>query len=180
MPARLRWAEVGAEVPHAGRVSETLGSEQDGWTEKRAEEELEERRVQVRKEGRRKLEPVSFAIYAREWVKTYRSGDSEQGGLKRSTRSGYESIIEKHLIPEFDRMQLDAIDTGALKRYVARKRQGVPPLAPRTINRHLNLVHLLFEAADEEKLIRSNPVSKKLRAKEPRRRWRILSPVARA
>ena len=39
------------------RVSETLGSELEGWTEKRAEEEREERRVQVRKEGRRKLEP---------------------------------------------------------------------------------------------------------------------------
>jgi hypothetical protein len=29
------------------RVSETLGSEHEGWTEKRAEEALEERRVQV-------------------------------------------------------------------------------------------------------------------------------------
>jgi hypothetical protein len=94
------------------RVSETLGSEQDGWTRKRAEEALEERRVQVRKEGRRKLEPVTFATFAREWVKTYRPGDPEQGGLKRSTREGYESIIEGHLIPELDRLQLAAIDTG--------------------------------------------------------------------
>jgi integrase len=60
---------------------------------------------------------------------------------------------------------------------VSHKRQGASPLAPRTINRHLNLLHLLFEAAGEEELIRSNPVSKKLRAREPRRRWTILSPV---
>jgi integrase len=60
---------------------------------------------------------------------------------------------------------------------VSHKRQGASPLAPRTINRHLNLLHLLFEAAGEEELIRSNPVSKKLRAREPRRRWTILSPM---
>jgi integrase len=159
------------------RVSETLGSELEGWTEKRAEEALEVRRVQVRKEGRRKLEPVSFATFAREWVKTYRPGDPEQGGLKRSTREGYESIIEGHLNPELGALKLAAIDTGRLKRYVARKRQGDPPLQGRTINRHLNLLHLIFGAAGDEELVRSNPVSKKLRAREPRRRWTILSPV---
>src|SRR5438477_8494061 len=75
------------------RVSETLGSELEGWDKKRAAEALEERRVQVRKDGRRKLEPVTFAAFAGEWVKNYRPGDPEQGGLKRSTREGYESII---------------------------------------------------------------------------------------
>ena len=155
------------------RVSETLGSELDGWTEKRAEEELEERRVQVRREGRRKLEPVTFETFAREWAKSYRPDDPERGGLKRSTRQGYQSIIDNHLVPELGALKLAAIDARELERYLDRK-QG---LAPRTRNRHLNLLSLVFKAAERRGLVRSNPVSAVERPREPRRHWRILSPV---
>ena len=50
----------------------------------RAEEELEERRVQLWKEGRRKLEPVTFGAFAREWLDSY----PDTKDLKRSTREG--------------------------------------------------------------------------------------------
>jgi hypothetical protein len=153
------------------RVSETLGSEHDGWTRKRAEEALEERRVAVRKEGRRKLAPVTFPTFAREWLDTY----PDTKDLKRSTRQSYESIIEGHLIPAFDRLQIAAIGVPELDRYLVRKRRA--GFAPGTLNRHLNLLHALFKAAEGRGLIRSNPVSAVDRAREPRRRWRILSPV---
>jgi integrase len=157
------------------RVSETLGSEREGWDKKRAAEALEERRVEVRKDGRRKLAPFTFAAFADEWVKNYRPGDPEQGGLKRSTREGYESIVEKHLVPELGRLQLAAIGVPELERYIARKReQG---LGPRTINRHLNLLHSLFKAGERRGLVRSNPSAAVVRPSEPRRRWRILTPV---
>src|SRR5438876_48698 len=78
------------------RVSETLGSELKGWDRKRAAEALEERRVAVRTEGRRKLEPIRFEAFAREWLASY----PDAKDLKRSTRQGYESIVELHLIPE--------------------------------------------------------------------------------
>ena len=129
----------------------------------------EERRVQVRKEGRRKLEPITFAAFAREWLESY--PDSKD--LKRSTREGYESIIDNHLIPELGTLKLAAIDTRQLERYLDRK-QG---LAPRTRNRHLNLLHSVFKAAERRGLVRSNPVSAVERPREPRRHWRILSPV---
>src|SRR5436190_19800560 len=151
------------------RVSETLGSELEGWDRKRAEEELDDRRVDVRREGRRKLEPVTFATFAREWLASY----PDAKDLKRSTREGYESIVEKHLIPELGRVQLAAIDARALDRYLAHKQA----LAPRTRNRHLNLLHSLFKAAEGRGLVRSNPVSAVERPREPRRRWRILSPA---
>jgi integrase len=152
------------------RVSETLGCEVDGWDKKRAEEELEERRVQVRKEGRRKLEPVTFAAFAREWID---ERDAE-GELKRSTRQGYRSIIEGHLIPGLGRRRLDSIDVGELERYKVAKRRDYEP---RTVNRHLNLLHSLFKSAEKRGLVRSNPVQAVDRPREPRRRWRILSPV---
>jgi integrase len=94
-----------------------------------------------------------------------------------TTRQGYESIVELHLIPELGRLQLVAIDARELDRYLARKRAQKPkPLAPRTLNRHLNLLHSLFKAAEGRGLVRSNPVSAVERPREPRRRWRILTP----
>jgi integrase len=153
------------------RVSETVGREKDGFTKKDAEDELQARLVDVKREGHRKLEPVTFASFSREWLETY----PDTKDLKRSTREGYESIIEGHLIPVFGTLKLAAIDTGRLNRYVTTKRQG--GLAPRTVNRHLNLLHSLFKAAESRGLVRSNPVSAVDRPREPRRRWTILSPV---
>jgi len=77
------------------------------------------------------------------------------------------------VIPELGPLQLAAIDARQLDRYLTRK-QG---LAPRSRNRHLNLLHSLFKAAEGRGLVRSNPVSAVERPREPRRRWTILSPV---
>jgi len=41
----------------------------------------------------------------------------------------------------------------------------------------LNLLHSLFKAAEGRTLVRSNPVSAVERPRDPRRRWRILTPV---
>jgi integrase len=125
----------------------------------------------VKREGRRRLEPIRFETFAREWLGTY----PDAKDLKRSTREGYESIVENHLTPAFGRLQLAAVDVGKLDAYVARKRRE--GLAPRTINRHLNLAHALFQAAEGRGLVRSNPVGAVERPREPRRRWRILTPV---
>jgi integrase len=153
------------------RVCETIGCETDGWTPRKARERLEELLVDVRREGRRRLEPTTLAAFAREWLDTY----PEAKGLKRSTREGYASIVELHLIPELGTQRLDAIDVADLDHYLASKRrQGY---APRTINRHLNLLSELFNAAARRGLVRSNPVVAVDRPKEPRRHWRILSPV---
>jgi integrase len=153
------------------RVSETLGREADGWDRRRAMEALRERLVDVKREGRRRLEPMRFDTFAREWLASY----PEQKDLKRSTRESYESIIERHLIPELGNRKLATIGVVELNRYLVSKRgRG---LQPRTLNRHLNLLHLLFKAAERRELVRSNPVSAVERPREPRRRWTILSPA---
>jgi len=102
---------------------------------------VKKRRVQVRKEGRRKLEPVTFAAFAAEWLATY----PDAHDLKRSTRQGYEGIIEKQLIPALGARKLAAIDVGELDRYLVRKRRD--GLALRILNQHLNLLHSAFKAA---------------------------------
>src|SRR5512132_1736243 len=73
------------------QVKETLGSERNGWTRERARGELEERLVDVRREQLTKPAKSTFAEFAREWLRTYPATK----GLKRSTRSGYETIVER-------------------------------------------------------------------------------------
>ena len=114
---------------------------------------------------------MTFEAFACEWLATY----PDTKDLKRSTRQGYESIIERHLIPELGPLQLPAVDVAQLDRYLTRKR--AEGLAPRRLNRHLNLLHSLLKAAEGRGLVRSNPVSAVERRREPRRRWTILSPV---
>jgi integrase len=156
----------------AGRqVKETLGRADEGWTRRKAEAELRARLTDVRREGRRKIEPVRFDTFTAEWLATVPAAK----GLKRSTREGYAGIINGHLNPAFGALKLESIDVGKVEAYVAAKRRA--GFAPRTINRHLNLLHLLFGAAVRRQLVRSNPVVNVDRPREPRRRWTILSPA---
>lgn len=128
------------------------------------------RLVDVTREGRRKLEPVRFETFAAEWIDK-RDAEDE---LKRSTLEGYRSIIENHLTPTLGRFHMGAIDAPQLERYKVTKRQT---LGPRTVNRHLNLLSLLFNAATKAGLARTNPVASVDRPKDPDNNWRILSPV---
>src|SRR3954451_23869456 len=49
------------------QVMETLGSERDGWTQRKAEAELRERRVRVERKCYRKPAALTFATYADTW-----------------------------------------------------------------------------------------------------------------
>jgi integrase len=153
------------------QVMETLGSEREGWTERKAKAELRHRLTDVERERLRKPEKVTLASFARQWLDTY----PDQKGLKRSTREGYKTIVEKHLIPAVGHNRLDTIDVDRLERYIADKRRS--GLQPRTVNRHLNLLNEILAAALRRQLIRMNPVSAVERPREPRRRWRILTPA---
>jgi integrase len=150
---------------------ETLGRARDGWTKRKAKAELHHRLADVDREGLRRVSPTTFETFAREWLGSYPNAKN----LKHSTRGSYETIVDKHLVPEFGSRKLEAISVGHLEDYVARKRRN--GLAPRSISRHLNLLHLILDAARKRGLVRTNPVADVDRPREPRRRWRILSPV---
>jgi integrase len=153
------------------RVCETIGSEHEGWTPRRAEQRLAELLVDVRREGRRKLEPVTLEKFAREWLDSYPASQE----LKRSTEDGYRSIVELHLLPALGGTRLDSIDVADLERYLSGKRRA--GYQPRTLNRHLNLLSGILNAALRRGLVRANPVAAVERPREPRRRWTILDPV---
>src|SRR5207247_4073123 len=83
------------------RVLETLGRE-PAWNRKRAEVELRRRLVDVEREGYRKPEKLTFALFAERWLTDYLPGR----GLKLTTVEGYQQTLRKHLLPAFGRYEL--------------------------------------------------------------------------
>src|SRR2546430_1032032 len=89
------------------RIKETLGSEHEGWTERKAEEALQDRLSDVRRDGYRAPDrKETFGPFAEAWLPTY----AETKGLKRSTRDSYRTIIENRLAPAFSSARFHEID----------------------------------------------------------------------
>ena len=108
------------------QVKETLGPAPE-WTKRRAEAALRNRLSDVEREGYRKPDAVTFQTVAEEWLATY----PDAHALKRSTREGYDLIVNVALVPAFGTLRLDQVDDERIERYVAdAARDG---LAPRTI-----------------------------------------------
>jgi integrase len=152
------------------QVKETLGREQDGWTGQKANAALDERLVDVRRDGLTKS-IHSFAEVANEWIATY----PKTKELKTSTIDGYKSIVEGHLIPAFGHLKIGDLDVHHLDRYVASMIES--GYSPGTVNRHLNVVYAVVKAARRRRLVRENVVDLVERPPEPRLRWEILSPA---
>lgn len=68
-------------------------------------------------------------------------------------------------------------DAGGEADRGVRRRQAKAGYAARTINRHFHLLNLILSAALRRGLVRINPVRSLDRPREPRRRWRILTPA---
>jgi integrase len=152
------------------QVKETLGREADGWTDKKAEAELEARLVDVRRDGLTKS-VHRFAEVASEWIDTY----PKTKRLKTSTIDGYHQLIDGHLIPAFGHLKIGELDVQHVDRYVAAKtKKGY---SARTVNRHLNVLYGILKAARRQRLIRENVVELVERPAEPRLRWEILTPA---
>jgi integrase len=162
----LKFVDAAGEL-----VWERLGTDEDGWTRPKAKKELEQRLVDVRRDGYRAPDGTTLADVAREWLETYPTTKQ----LKRSTRRGYTTIVEKYLIEHLGETPIDRLDVGDLDRYVADRLKG--GLAAASVNRHLNVISLIVRAARKQGLMRSNPVELVDRPRAARRRWRILTPA---
>ena len=152
------------------QVMETLGRSPE-WTRRKSEAALRHRLADVEREGFTRPRPLDFATFADAWLDEY----PEARGLKHSTRRGYEIILDRHLKPALGRLRLAEIDVEAVERFVVEKRRA--GLSPATVNRALNVLSLVLNAAIRRGLLRVNAVSLIERPRELRRRWRILSPV---
>ncbi len=140
----------------------TLGSDTDGWTKARAEEELQNVLADVRRGLWRPPEPPSpvqaptivptFHEFASEWF------DQKKPELRPATIAAYGQELSIHLLPFFAKHRLDQITVQEVDRYRQHKvREG--RIAARTINKTLTRLAQILEVAVEYDLIARNPAT---------------------
>ncbi|HLM26759.1 MAG TPA: site-specific integrase [Thermoleophilaceae bacterium] len=153
----------------------TLGTDAEGWTQARAEEELENVLADVRRgvwqpPSRQPVEPApdpSFHEFASEWF------DRHRQELRPRSREDYAWALSHHLLPFFAGHRLSEITVAEVDRYRARKlREGT--LAPNTLNKTLTRLAQVLEVAVEYGYLTANPArGRRRRAKSstPQRTW---------
>ena len=149
------------------QVMETIGSEREGWDRKKAEAELRERLVRVERKGWRKPAPLTFTSYTETW---FAEGPSRRN-WKPATVRAYK-FVRARLVDGFGPMPLGAIRPRHVAEWAAEHKGGAS-----TISRDLAILHAIFDSAEREELIDSNPAKRIERPKMPRRRWRLLEPA---
>jgi integrase len=77
--------------------------------------------------------------------------------FKPATQEDYRWRLERHLLPYFAEMPLDAIIFDAVERYIGAKLDTTQPLSPRSINMTVTLLGAILESAVERELITRNP-----------------------
>ncbi len=160
---RLKYTDASGK-----RVLETLPR---GTTAKGAKEALRDRESDVSRIGYRRPDKMTFGQFASEWLEPY----IERKQVKTATARGYRTVVSKHLVPAFGKLQLQSVDVEVIERQTAKwLRDG---LSPRTVNANLQVLGMIFKAARKRKLIMTNPVDDVDRPKQDEREWRILTPV---
>jgi integrase len=147
-------------------VVETLGKASDGWNRKKAEAELRERMVKVERKGWERPKPTLFADYARKW---FEEGPNRRR-WKPATIAAYR-YVEERLVDGFGAMPLASIRPRDVAAWVGAHKQGAS-----IVSRDLAILHAIFDSAEREELVDSNPAKRIERPRQPKRKWRLLEP----
>jgi hypothetical protein len=164
------------------RRSITLGTDADGWNDRRAERKLEDVLAEIRVGMWRPPAPseandereMTFHEFASRWWAARR------GELRHKTQLDYEWQLQKHLLPFFADYPVAKIDLALVERYredklIERERvraaaeAGYPirdkrgqrrmPMSNGSINKTLVTLAQILESAVERGLVDSNPAS---------------------
>lgn len=174
----------------------TLGANDDGWTRRRAEEELANVLADVRRgiwkppapESQPPAEEPTFHVYASEWL-----AQREQEGLKAKTITGLRWSLVNHLLPFFAEHRLSEITPREIKRYTQAKlaeraaieeakaeatRNGERfrqrSLSNGSINHTLRHLAQILDSAVDDEILASNAATgsrRRLKASKPARPW---------
>jgi integrase len=156
----------------------TLGTAEEGWDRRRAEEELANLLADVRRGIWRPSEPaqtkielgseISFHEFASEWLE-----EVNQEGLKPNTIAEYRWELCDHLLPAFAGHQLTEITVAEVDRYRQAK-VGEGALSATSINKTITRLGQILEVAVERELIARNPARgrrRHLKQRAPQRTW---------
>lgn len=154
----------------------TLGTADEGWSQRKAEDELAAAMAAVRAGTWQPAEPTApiqstdeptFHEFASEWFESNRHGWAER------TVDDYRWALTHHLLPHFAQHRLSAITIEEVDRFRAKKlREG--KLAPAQVNKVLKRLSQILEVAEEYGYILRNPArGKRRRAKvaKAQRSW---------
>ena len=155
----------------------TLGAAEDGWNQRRAEDELASAMAAVRAGAWQPAPPTAsvekarpeptFHEFASEWFETNRHGWAER------TVADYRWALIHHLLPHFAEFRLSQITVEEVDRYRAAKlRAG--KLAPAQINKTLKRLSQVLEVAEEYDYIARNPARgqrRRVKAPKVQRSW---------
>ncbi len=159
----------------------TLGSSEDGWTRRKADQELANVLADVRRGIWRPPEPEpepalvreepTFHVFASEWL-----AGREADGLQPRTLEDYRWSLTCHLLPYFAGHRLSQITVEEVDRYRRAKvrerdeRLVARPLSASSINKTLKHLAMIIDEAIEYGWLASNP------ARGRRRRLKSDSP----
>jgi integrase len=135
------------------QVMETLGSEADGWTQRKAERALGAKLAEVER-GMRRPCRRTFADLADEFVNVALPAKPR----KKSTLIDYKATIRNHLRPAFERDDLGALSRSpeAFERYAAGKL--VEGRSAKSVRNDLILLGLMFKTARRWRWVTENPL----------------------
>ncbi len=161
----------------------TLGTAEGGWTQAKAQTELENVLADVRRGIWRP--PVVESVEAPREVPTFHAfasgwferqtveGGRRGGGLSDAGKADLTWRLANHLLPAFASRRLDQITVEDVDRYrLSKVREG--KLNATSINKSLATLAAILEAAVEYELIDRNPARgrrRRLPAVAPRRSW---------
>jgi integrase len=131
-------------------------------TKKEAERELNRIVREVDTGGFVEPENITVGAYLQRWLKDY----VQTSGRAEWTRRTYSSIVTKHLIPAFGRVQLQRLTPAMLQHYYATKRENGSlgnawlaagqPLSATTVAHHHAVIHEALEHAVKQGVIARN------------------------
>jgi hypothetical protein len=162
---------------NGGRQYVALGNSEEGWTQARAQDELERELARVKlgtweppEPANAELPPVleqdpTFHEFASQWF------EASSGEWREATRLDYEWQLSHHLLPFFKHHRLSQVTIAEVDRYRATKvKQGT--LSATSINKTITRLGQVLEVAVEYGLIERNP------ARGKRRRLKASRPAA--
>ena len=153
-----------------------LGTAEEGWTRKRARDELDNVLAQVRlgiwEPDAAEPEPPTeepeptFHEFASEWLAA-----REQEGLSPRTIDDYRWALSNHLLPFFERHKLGEITPREVDRYKAAK-AAEGAISVNSINKTLTRLSQVMATAVEYELIAANPAAGRRRRLKGTRPYR--------
>jgi integrase len=157
----------------AGRKKEEVG----GATVEQAKRLLTQRLFEADRGFVRSGKPMTF----REFIEVWRADHVATQELKPATIRGYDSVIERHLLPAFGDQRMDRITAEHIRRFFKQKQEGTSektsrPLSKKTLVNTLRLLNSIFNFAMTIELLVKNPCKGIKLPRAPKREMDFLRP----